>query len=292
MGCDIHIITQIKKEKKWEYVPEIPKTLNDRNYFNFAILAGVRNDFDTKGFSPKGLPKDLGEKKIGWKSSFEKIKSRFENGGIECCKLPNGKYISGMDDSLKMYCTREEYEKFNGCKGCEQGQYYVYDCSVVNGVFVNVPYKERYSFEEFLDKHYRDEYNEELKDYGEYAIDFNDCGEHGDLHTPSYLTLRELLDFDYSDILKDKVKVSKNFMTAFFKFGGELPKEMKLSEWEPSDIRSCFQEAISPTYIISWDKYKKEDILFFEDVKEIEEIAKKYGITDFNNIRIVFAFDN
>lgn len=59
MGCDIHIITEIKKNNKWKRVPETPEEFNCRNYSVFAFLANVRNSFDTQGFKPKGLPEDI-----------------------------------------------------------------------------------------------------------------------------------------------------------------------------------------------------------------------------------------
>lgn len=59
MGCDIHMITEIRKNGKWERVLEIPETLKRRNYSVFAFLADVRNSWDINGFKPKGLPEDI-----------------------------------------------------------------------------------------------------------------------------------------------------------------------------------------------------------------------------------------
>ena len=59
MGCDIHMITEIRKNGKWERVLEIPETLKSRNYSVFAFLADVRNSWDINGFKPKGLPEDI-----------------------------------------------------------------------------------------------------------------------------------------------------------------------------------------------------------------------------------------
>ena len=59
MGCDIHTITEIRKNGKWERVQEVPEEFNCRNYSVFAFLANVRNSFDTQGFQPKGLPEDI-----------------------------------------------------------------------------------------------------------------------------------------------------------------------------------------------------------------------------------------
>lgn len=290
MGCDIHLITQIKKQGKWEYVPESPKTLEKRNYFNFAILADVRNDFDTKGFNAKGLPADLEEKQFGWKSELENIKNYYNTLSETKCKLPDGSYISEMDESIKRFCTEEEYNAWKGTKGRGKDGYYVYDAKQVGGEFVKVPDNQLYSFEAYLNEYHSDEYNEQLKDYGRYKVDF-DCE---DLHTPSYLTLKEIKEFDYTDILREKVKVSKYFIDKFLNLGGELPKGMYLTtDWQPQDIRDCFRQAIDPVYIISWDSdSKKESLDFFKGVSEIEEIANKYDIQNFEDIRIVFAFDN
>ena len=294
MGCDIHLITQIKRNNKWEYVEDIPEEYDYRNYFNFSILADVRNDFGTKGFQPKGLPEDLGGKKFGWESNFEYIKNCYETNTSTRCKLPNGNYISDWDDALKRYCTKEEYEEFKGSKGCCQGEHYVYDPNVVGGELVKVPYKELYTFEEYLKEYYSEEYDEELNDYGRWRVDFNDCVEYGDLHTPSYLTLKELVEKDYDDIFYQKVKVSEVFIKAFLSFGGELPKEMKIdNDWQPSDIRDCLRQAIDPVCIVKWkDTRKEKNINFFKGIEQLKEIANKYNITNYDDIRIVFAFDN
>ena len=59
MGCDIHIVTEIKENGKWKGVDEFPNALDDRNYHLFSFLANVRNYFNTVGFKPKGLPEDF-----------------------------------------------------------------------------------------------------------------------------------------------------------------------------------------------------------------------------------------
>ena len=64
MGCDIHMISQAKKDGCWQYVPETPETYNWRDYDVFAFLARVRGGCEN-GFLPKGLPEDLGETKYG-----------------------------------------------------------------------------------------------------------------------------------------------------------------------------------------------------------------------------------
>ena len=64
MGCDIHMITQIKKDNDWQYVPEKPIHYDYRNYDVFAFLAQVRGDCEN-GFYPNGLPEDIGEYRFG-----------------------------------------------------------------------------------------------------------------------------------------------------------------------------------------------------------------------------------
>lgn len=59
MGCDIHTITEIKRQGKWERVPEVPAEFTERCYSVFAFLANVRNSWDIDGFKPKGLPEDI-----------------------------------------------------------------------------------------------------------------------------------------------------------------------------------------------------------------------------------------
>lgn len=59
MGCDIHLITEIRKNGKWERVLDVPKIFNERNYSVFAFLANVRNYWNYNGFEAKGLPEDI-----------------------------------------------------------------------------------------------------------------------------------------------------------------------------------------------------------------------------------------
>ena len=68
MGCDIHLITEIKKEGKWNYIDDVPESLNTRNYCTFAVLAGVRDSFNSQIFKAKGLPPDIDKKKCRFRS--------------------------------------------------------------------------------------------------------------------------------------------------------------------------------------------------------------------------------
>lgn len=55
MGCDIHMVLQIKDNDEWK-TTEILDI--DRNYTLFGILAGVRDGTYKTISEPKGLPKD------------------------------------------------------------------------------------------------------------------------------------------------------------------------------------------------------------------------------------------
>ena len=118
----------------------------------------------------------------------------------------------------------------------------------------------------------------------------------GDGHSHSYLTLKELDTFDLTDYKKTKVKVLKAFYDAFIGFGGILPKEMSVEETRPGDIRECFQEAFEPTVLIKWLDSKNEetymDSPILTGIKKLKEIAKKNNIDNYEDIRIVFFFDN
>ena len=118
----------------------------------------------------------------------------------------------------------------------------------------------------------------------------------GDGHSHSYLTLKELDEFDLTDYKKTKVKVLKAFYDAFIGFGGILPKEMSVEEVKPGDIREIFQEAFEPTVLIKWLDSKKEGTymysLILKGIKKLKEIAKKNDIDNYEDIRIVFFFDN
>lgn len=84
MGCDIHIITEIKKDGKWEFVPEIPKSLNKRNYTTFAVLAGVRDSFNSNIFPVRGLPSDMSKKKFCFESERPYMEKRYNEDSTTC----------------------------------------------------------------------------------------------------------------------------------------------------------------------------------------------------------------
>ena len=57
MGCDIHAIVQAKTDSGWKDIPT--KWDQDRHYFLFGWLAGVRNMDVTPLAQPRGLPPDF-----------------------------------------------------------------------------------------------------------------------------------------------------------------------------------------------------------------------------------------
>lgn len=291
MGCDIHTIVQIKRNRKWEYVPELPKVFDERNYHIFSILANVRNYWNTKGFEPKGLPLDLGGMKFGWESRKNKYKNNYENRTTRIIRLPNGETKSSIDDCFKVYVSKEEYDKFNGSKGCISGGYYIYDFESQGGRWEDVPYKEIYvTFQDYLDYFYKDEYDKDLDDYGSWAVDFS-CS---DYHSFSYLSLKELEDYDETDEKFIKVKVIKEFFNKFFELGGKLPQGMEIEDFNPEDIISAIRNAIQSEVIVKWkaDNVGSMETPLIEGIKELKDIGKKYEVEKSENIRIVFAFDN
>lgn len=317
MGCDIHIITQIKKGDKWEYVDDVPQPLDERNYKTFSVLAGVRDSFNLQVFEAKGLPPDMEVKKFRFKSDHDWHIKNYNSGKGFCLKIGD-KYIYYYSDDDMIKKTRkevsqEEYERIlqnksdkvdsdirDKCNeryvGLSQSfaqdnvHCFVDDASIIGGKWVWYPYNKIFaSFEEFEKTLYEDDWNEDAQDYGYYAIDF-ECE---DYHTPSYLTLKELLDADYSDYKSKKCKVPKAFIDAFQKAGGVFPDGFKLQKSSMSDIRDVFAEAFDPTVTVVWqDDNDRSDLSVIKGIEELEEIAKKYGIENPENIRIVFAFDN
>ena len=288
MGADIHTLVQIKRNGNWDYIPELPKEFNERNYKTFSVLGNVRNNFENSHFPVKGLPKDLDKMKYGWQSHLAHAKENYEKEATIKVKMIDGAYLSTLDDSFKRYVEKEEFEQFKGNKGHSNDGYYIYDYEYFNGQKTAVPYKKLYSsFKEFLDEHYKDEYDTELDDYGHYDVDFSD----NDLHSHSYLTLAELESFDLSDYKSFKCKLAKEFYDKFLELGGTLPKGMMVMERKNiSNFVDALREAFEPTVIIKW--HNDEDTPLENGILSLNEIANKYGILSKEDIRIVFAFDN
>lgn len=312
MGCDIHTITEIKKDGKWQYVPEVPEAFACRNYGTFAVIAGVRDGFNSCIFKPKGLPEDISSKKFDFRSQMEFIKKRYEEDCEKCLVIDN-KIICKIYSQNDLYkktlkeISEEEYKGFETIHESaeylsryvspeytwvnNEKKYYVYDATLVGGIFEDVPIKKIYSsVEEFAQDVYSDDWDEEAQDYGYWGVNF-DCE---DYHTPSYLTLKELEFADYSDYTLCKYKLSKKFYGAFLSNGGVLPEGFKIEESGMSDFTDVVREAFDPTITVCWQDVDVTDEKYpiFMGIKELTEIAKKYGISNSEDIRIIFAFDN
>ena len=323
MGCDIHLITEIRKGGKWQFVEDRPESLLGRNYSLFAFLADVRNSFNYDGFSEKGLPEDLSGKKFFFESERHFYESRF-NEGDTMFVAEDGTIVPNISDSgCMIHLSEEEYNKLHkemdnlGSKqdnpegwqifdrqyqylgySCSRGEYdyHVYDAYSKNGHFEQIPWSKIYpDFETFMKEKHSDEWDEDAQDYGYWKLNFNHCEKYGDYHTPSWLTLQEMLDKDTTTYTSNRYKMNREFYETFVKAGGVFPDVFTVEgNTKPGDIADCFAEAFQPTVIVSWQKTdeEKKKQAYFCGIEELKEIAKKYDVTDYNDIRIVFAFDN
>lgn len=293
MGADIHIITQVRKDGVWNYVKELPESLNTRNYSTFGFLADVRNSFQSDGFQPKGLPSDMTEKKFDFCNYRESAKERYARQEKQMVKLPDGTYLEPKDERLKIVCaTEEEAQSYEKYRIVYPDQFYAYDPKVLNGEYVNVTLNQLMSFEDFLAEYYEDEWDEEMQEYGMWRVDF-DCP---DYHSPSYLSLQEFLDKDLSDYTSKKAKLPAAFYKAFKELGGVMPNGMSIIEEEnriPGDLIEAFQFAFEPDIIVKWQSTAEEiaEYPIIKGIEELKAIAEKYDVEP-NDIRIVFAFDN
>jgi hypothetical protein len=89
--------------------------------------------------------------------------------------------------------------------------------------------------------------------------------------------------------------MDKSFYNTFVEHGGKFPEIFTVrGDSEPADIAECFREALNPTIIISWQRSEEEKVnmALFKGIEELKKIAEKYNVVDYNDIRIVFAFDN
>lgn len=315
MGCDIHIITEIRKNGKWQWVKEIPESFDSRNYGLFSVLAGVRNSFNIKGFEAKGLPEDISAMKFDFETYTNRAKERFydDNDGQILFVDKDGNYHEPSAVE-KTHLTKEEYEALNVKQrtevdtfdkqynslgytqsGNQTPDYYVRDAYANGGRFERIPHYKYYpNIEAFLKDYYEDDWDEEMQDYGRWRVNFEYCGPHGDYHTPSFLSLHELITADLKDYYSDKYKMDVAFYEAFKRMGGTLPEGMTVQEFTPETLQDVFQSALCPVILVVWEKdeeAKKETALYC-GIEEMKEIAKKYNIDDPNDIRIVFAFDN
>lgn len=307
MGCDIHMITEIRKGDKWEYVPEVPQSLDQRNYSTFAFLAGVRDSFDTTGFAPRGLPKDISNKRFRFESYTPQYHRVYENES-NTWLLVDGVYHSLYSElaikaeieidasTYKSLCENKELSNRYFCAYSSHRdtvRYFVRDAFLVNGKVVRVPYNVVYkTFKDFVENYAdEDDWDETMQDYGRWEIDF-DCE---DYHTPSWLSLKDLLDADYTDYTKVKYKLDREFYNVFTAAGGVFPDAITVEEKScVGTIADAIREAMLPTVLLSWQMSgeKKKSLPLFKGIEELKTIAEQYNIKNPEDIRIVFAFDN
>ena len=308
MGTSIYAIVQIKKNGKWEFVPELPNAFKDRDYNLFAAISGERDSFGSKVFEPKGLPTDIGALKYNFCSYSDRARERYENESQVMCVLPDGTLLKPYDSSIKRVISEEEYNhlyalfkqkspeyqnryshlgKVSDRDGIE---YIVYDADELDGVMKMCPFKEIFeTFEDFLKEYYEDDWDEDAQDYGEWKVDF----ESEDYCSKSYLTLKELQEGDYKEYTANKYKMLKNFYDTFIAAGGTFPEMFSFQESSVGDIKDAFQEAIMPTITVCWQMTdeEKKDLPLFKGIKDLEDIAKKYSIENPEDIRVIFEFD-
>jgi hypothetical protein len=223
MGCDIHLITEIFKEGKWNYIEEIPESFNGRNYSLFGVLAGVRNSFNEDNFEPRGLPKDISGMKFRFRSNYPYIEKSYREGTTRGVKMPDGTYEEAYNSKFEKIITEEEYNNLAKLSDENKEEYKKRYSSIGYSVdkdkkktynvvaapdgleFSEIPNTEFYSSFEEYKKKFEDEWDEDAKDYGRWIVDFDD----EDYHTSSYLTLKDFLDKDFSTYYMNKCKVVK-----------------------------------------------------------------------------------
>ena len=310
MGTDIHSVIEIRKNKIWQPIDELPDAFNQRDYSIFALIAGIDDYFDRQTFEIKGLPEDISGKRFYFESETPRARERYENEGTTMCVFPDGTFTNPSDKRLEKKITEEEYKKLRVAQKKEEydhsrygslgkvwdfdAQVYVYtveDASVLDGIYKEVPYKEIYqSFEDYMNDIYADDWNEDAGDYGRYEVDF----ESEDYHSFSYITLQEMVNADYSKYTLNKCKVPRFFYDAFIREGGVLPKGFINEDAQIIDIRSAISETLSPNVMIAWPMTDSEmkELEFFKTIDEMKDLAAKYNVENYDNIRVVFAFDN
>lgn len=116
-----------------------------------------------------------------------------------------------------------------------------------------------------------------------------------DYHSHNYITLKEFKEFDYTDYCELKGKLPKLFYDTFIKLGGVMPNGIKvITDIKPANFMEAMAFSFDPYVIVSFadQSKKKTDAPLLRGVNELEKLAKKYEITNTEDIRIVFCFDN
>jgi len=116
-----------------------------------------------------------------------------------------------------------------------------------------------------------------------------------DLHSKSYLTLKELDDADKKDAFAHKCRIVKAFWEKFKELGGQLPDGMEVEEKvEVNSIIDAIQLAYCPEVIIKWQPSEEEikEFTLYQGIEALKEIARQNNIENYDDLRIVFCFDN
>lgn len=296
MGCDIHLIAQVKKKDKWEYIPQTPDALMKRDYNLFTFLAGVHDNIGIIGnLKPKGIPDDLEASQYRFLDSTDLLKEKYETQTEKMAVSKDGnRCLDVYDERFKIQCKSEEeaktYKNYRIVCG-EEPEFSAYDCTKFGFEEKEVPVKEFMPFDEFVEKFYTGEFNDEMKKYGIYGrwdVDFS-CE---DYHSASWLTLQELKDADKGKYYSDFLALPVYFYDAFVSNGGLFPKNMHTELPGADGVFSAITKNCE-CVIVHWLKTEeeKEKLSLTQGIRQMEEIAGKYGVED-NSIRIVFAFDN
>ena len=92
MGSDIHGWVEHKVGNKW--IAVCPLKANERNYRRFALLAGVRDEYNENNIPPKGIPEDISETarydiERHWDETFISCHSHSYMSLDEACEIFN-----------------------------------------------------------------------------------------------------------------------------------------------------------------------------------------------------------
>lgn len=116
MGCDVHAVWQAKKEGKWVDVASLWD--QDRHYFLFSWLAGVRNGYGFAGVptytpvkpiaEPRGYPEDFDVEDDYHAAPIEAVDPRRAQWKDDDDKLPDGRYRIWLGDHTHSWLSADE----------------------------------------------------------------------------------------------------------------------------------------------------------------------------------------
>ena len=318
MSTRITIITEIKKDNKWEYVPEVPQTFKTNC---FDVLGDVLNRWKRTSFPVKGLPEDMSAKKFGFISNRDTLMKVYKeaiNPYFICTVIADEKVImspysvkgkfsidcfisvdKNTYESIKLNLEKEgdNYIKSRYCcphinvAGGNKA-YMVFDADKAIGHIEWLTYDKIYgSFEEYLQKECEEDWDEDAQDYGEWDKDFT----REELYNHSYITLKEFMKWDDTEYRKIGFRLERAFYDTFVNAGGVFPDIFEIDETgvEPCSIVETIREAAMPSVLVKWpvpeNEYKEYPM--YKGIQELKKIAYKYYIDNPEDIRIIFAFD-